>query len=296
MSQQQRRRAGASRDAEERYRSEVGKRGAPPPRGRSRRPLVWALAAIGVVLVAVVAIVAASALTGDSGGGSKAGEAPPAVSSAVANVPASVYDQVGSGLSQAAPERISAPALESGGKPQALYVGAEYCPYCAAERWALVLALERFGDFERLGATRSGEANIATFNFHDSRYTSPYLDFTAREIASNKIVDGRYKPLDRLTPKEEAIFRRYDPAGSIPFMDFGNRFVRTGATYDPSPLQGLTSDEIASTLDSPSDPIAQRIVGSSNVMSAALCDMTGGQPDDVCSSDAVKAGRAALSG
>ncbi len=32
------------------------------------------------------------------------------------------------------------PALTSGGKPQIVYMGAEYCPYCAAERWAMVVA------------------------------------------------------------------------------------------------------------------------------------------------------------
>ena len=35
------------------------------------------------------------------------------------------------------------PPLTSGGHPAVLYIGAEYCPYCAAERWAIVMTLLR---------------------------------------------------------------------------------------------------------------------------------------------------------
>ena len=40
--------------------------------------------------------------------------------------------------------------LTADGKPLVLYVGAEYCPYCAAERCAMVQALSRFGTFSNL--------------------------------------------------------------------------------------------------------------------------------------------------
>ena len=39
------------------------------------------------------------------------------------------------------------------GRPGVVYVGSEFCPYCAADRWALVVALSRFGTFAHLGAT-----------------------------------------------------------------------------------------------------------------------------------------------
>src|SRR5438270_1263439 len=41
-------------------------------------------------------------------------------------------------------QRVSAP-LRQGRKPVFLFVGAQYCPFCAAERWAVVKALSRFG-------------------------------------------------------------------------------------------------------------------------------------------------------
>ena len=49
-----------------------------------------------------------------------------------------------------APTTITGAPLTSGGKPEMLYIGAEYCPYCAAERWAMIVALSRFGTFSGL--------------------------------------------------------------------------------------------------------------------------------------------------
>ena len=37
--------------------------------------------------------------------------------------------------------------LTVNGTPEVLYMGADYCPFCAATRWGLVLALMRFGNF-----------------------------------------------------------------------------------------------------------------------------------------------------
>ena len=54
------------------------------------------------------------------------------------------------------PASIDAPALTADGKPEVLYVGAEYCPFCAAERWPVVVALSRFGTWSGLSATDVG--------------------------------------------------------------------------------------------------------------------------------------------
>ena len=65
------------------------------------------------------------------------------------------------------------------GKPRVLYVGAEYCPYCAAQRWAVAAALSRFGTFADLSETASATDDIhpdtATLSFHGSSYTSEYV-------------------------------------------------------------------------------------------------------------------------
>lgn len=59
-------------------------------------------------------------------------------------------------------------------------------------------------------------------------------------------------------------------ARSIPFIDFANRCVLTGASYDPRLLQGLTQAQIAEQLHLPRNPIAQGADGTANLMTAAI--------------------------
>src|SRR5205807_2939139 len=64
------------------------------------------------------------------------------------------------------------------GKPEFLYVGAEYCPYCAAERWSMVVALSRFGTFSQLYQTTSSASDVypstTTFSFYSLLYNGPF--------------------------------------------------------------------------------------------------------------------------
>ncbi|HSR26568.1 MAG TPA: DUF929 family protein, partial [Candidatus Eisenbacteria bacterium] len=71
-------------------------------------------------------------------------------------VPAADLDRIGLGSAGGKVVRISEPALAGPtGRPEVLYVGAEYCPYCAAERWPLIVALSRFGTFSGVRAAAS---------------------------------------------------------------------------------------------------------------------------------------------
>ena len=69
-------------------------------------------------------------------------------------IPASVFNTVGvtspiAGVTRLRPSRSSQPssATNAAGAtvPEVLYMGAEYCPYCAAQRWSTIIALSRFG-------------------------------------------------------------------------------------------------------------------------------------------------------
>ncbi len=71
-------------------------------------------------------------------------------------------------------------------------------------------------------------------------------------------------------------------AGAIPFIDFGNKWMIVGATYSPAVLQGLTWAQIAADLRVPSSPVAQGVLGTANVITAAICSTTGNQPAAVC--------------
>ena len=151
-----------------------------------RRRVLFAGASIGVVVLLLVGLVVAKAAglgSGDSGTDSTTSAQPAAASAAVVKavtaVPATVLDEVGPGDVQAVPRTVDAPALTADGKPKVLYVGAEYCPFCAAQRWPVVVALSRFGTWSGLGQTTSASDDVypdtATLSFHGATYTSDYL-------------------------------------------------------------------------------------------------------------------------
>jgi hypothetical protein len=181
----------------------------------------------------------------------------------------------------------------SDGKPLITYVGAEYCPYCAAERWAVAVALSRFGTFSGLSGTHSSGSDVypdtQTLSFYGSSYSSSYVDFQPVEEATNQEVDGTYPTLQTPTAAQSTLLSAYDQQGSIPFLDIADRNVVTGASYSPQVLQGLSQSQIAAQLGDPSSPVAQAIDGTANDITAAICSVTGNQPSSVCDSPAIAA-------
>jgi len=55
---------------------------------------------------------------------------------------------------------VSGTPLTSSGKPEALYIGAEFCPYCALQQWRLGVALSRFGAFSKLRTVHSSSIDL----------------------------------------------------------------------------------------------------------------------------------------
>lgn len=270
-----------------------------------RRRLLLAVGAVVLVVVIVGGLVTIRLV----GGGKKtatgpSGAADSGLVTALSSIPDSTFAAVGTSAVKAAPSAITAPALTAGGKPKVLYIGAEFCPYCAAERWPVTVALSRFGTFSNLGTTHSASEdvfpNTPTLSFHGATYTSQYLAFTGVETTTNEMVGNGYKPLDTPTAEDQKTFDTYnkppyvDSDGSIPFIDLGGKYVGSGATYSPDLLAGKTQTEIADALKDPSSPIAKAVVGSANVYTAAICKLTNNQPAKVCSTEAVTAAAAKL--
>ncbi|MEU4602224.1 DUF929 family protein [Kribbella sp. NPDC023972] len=269
-------------------------------RAERRKRLLIALGAVAIVVVVVGGLIVVRL----TGGGKQttatpSGTADTAIVSALAAVPATTFDQVGSDGVQGGPAAITAPALTANGKPKVLYIGAEYCPFCAAERWPVAVALSRFGSFSNLGTTHSASddvyPNTPTLSFHGATYTSQYLAFTGVETTTNQKVNGQYAPLDTPTAADQQTFDTYNQppyvqsGGSIPFIDLGGKFVSSGATYSPAILAGRTQADIANALKDPSSPISRAVDASANGYTAALCQVTGNQPGNVCTSPAVTA-------
>jgi hypothetical protein len=271
-------------------------------RERRRRKIFVAGAAVSAVVLTIMTMVVVKV----SGGGSKSAAASTAVPAGVmanlTGIPAATFDQVGLGDVNGLPKRIDGqPALTKNAKPFVLYVGAEYCPFCAAQRWPLVVALMRFGTFTGLQKSSSAAddayPSTPTLSFHGSTYRSDFLTFEGLETQTNVRVGSNYGPLEQPTAEQAAIMRKYNAtpfvdkqsAGAIPFIDFGNMFVLSGSMYSPDMLAGKSVDDIAAELSDPRNKLAQAIDGSANALTAVLCTLTGSKPATVCDSAAVKA-------
>src|SRR6516162_5173486 len=256
-----------------------------------------------VVLVIVLAFVLVKLSQGSPSNSSSTGTPLPAsVTSQVTGVPAATLDKVGKGLVPAftkgqppfAPG--SGAPLTSGGKPEMLYIGAEYCPYCAAMRWPMAVALSRFGTLTPLHGIHSSSsdvyANTATLTFYKSGYHSNYLAFTPVETMT---VDKTQ--LQNPTSAQNAVWARYEPnpqTRGFPFVAFSNKQVMKGYFYNPAVLQGQSWSQIAAALHDPTSPIAKSVLGAANYITGAICQMTNNQPANVCNSAAVTAVKSGL--
>src|SRR4029077_18361665 len=176
------------------------------------------------------------------------------------------------------------------GKPEVLYIGAEYCPFCAAERWAMIVALDKFGSFAGIGDSQSSATdvfpNTPTFTFRNATYTSNYISFVSVEQ-----LDRNHNRLQNVTADQTALVDAYDASGSIPFIDFANKYVVVGSQFSPAALRvgnsataaPYDSTQIASQLDNASSIFTQNIDGAANRLISAICKIDGGSPASVCS-------------
>ena len=78
-----------------------------------------------------------------------------------------------------------------------------------------------------------------------------------------------------------SLLNRYDPSGSIPFVDIGNRYLVPGIEY-PTYLQGMTWSQVAAALHDPSSQTAKYLDGTANRLTKAICALTGNQPATAC--------------
>jgi hypothetical protein len=280
----------------------AAQRAAERRRERRNRMFIAGGSILGVVVIVVAFLFFKTLNHGtpaSASSSSAAGTALPAsVVKDITSVPASTLTSVGAGTANAKSVAVvsSAKTLSAGGKPEVLYIGAQYCPYCAAERWAMAVALSRFGTFSGLSGIHSAGGqevypNTATLNFYKARYTSKYLTFTPveQETVSEK-------PLEKTTAAETALLTKYDSPpyvsaseqGAIPFIDFGGKYFVHGAQYDPQVLSGQTWAQVAAALQDPSSAIAKGADGAANMITATICKVTNNQPSNVCTSPVIK--------
>lgn len=276
---------------------------APAGEGVRKRTGLWSWLAIGVVFAVVGTIV----LVKVAGGGpsvatvSSLSPAPPAVAQEVTGIPPLVFNKVGV-TSPVVP--VTAPVVlgrpDPSAHPFVLFVGTEYCSFCAAERWPLIVALSRFGKFGTLYDVESTAIDFApdtpSFSFYGTTFHSKDLGFHAYEVTSDvvKADDDGYVGLMKLSSSARRLWQRYDPAGTYPFVDVDNEVVVLQSELSPETFAQTTREQVAADLVDPANPITQGIVASANYLTAAICHADGDRPGRVCDSPGVDAAFAAL--
>lgn len=273
---------------------------------RRARRVSMAITAVVVVVVVVIAMLVTKAIIerGHNGSPTATPLASKVVRTDLANIPQSVYDSIGPGSATSTPKPIPKGKLvTTHGKPRIFYVGGEFCPFCAAERWAMVAALNRFGHFSHLGEITSAGSpeyapDTATLSFEGATYTSKYISFKGYET-----YDRDHNRLDTLPTAEGVVFTKFDNppyvssanANTIPFVFIGGKYMISGASYDPIALQGLSHKTIANALSDPTRQVTEDIIGGANLFTAAICATTHNQPSSVCDSVGVTAAATAMS-
>ena len=183
----------------------------------------------------------------------------------------------------------------SGGKPTVVYIGGDNCPYCAIERWALVLALTRFGSFTGLQYMASapndvGPGNYATFTFVGSSYSSQYIAFRGYEVA-----DRSGNSLQSVPSNYSAAWQA-KTSGGVPFMNFGNVYLATGSILpDPTILTGKNWTSIITEISS-YQSTGVTIREGANLITAVICKLTQGAPLSICSASPINSVTSSISG
>lgn len=259
-----------------------------------------------VVLVAAGAATVVHLVTTPSGGKAPTvTAATPDVLKALASVSPAEENEVGLPSSVSVPQVANGqPALRiDGHSPAAFYIGGEFCPNCGAERWAVVMAFDRFGTFSGLKLTTSSpydaDPSTPTFSFYGSTYSSRYITLATDEAVGNDTTAlGTRKPLQPPTALESTLWQKYETMfgqeEAFPFVDVGNRVFVVTASYDPGVLAGLSATQVASDLYRATAPSTEDIVATATYLTAAVCSLTGQQPAAACSVGVVQHAESAM--
>jgi hypothetical protein len=299
----------AARLREKTARERIAAQQAAAKRAEARRRMLLFGSAILAVIAIVVGFVVyynvRSPSTTAVAAGAHGTVLPASTTADITGVSAATLNQVGAGsvpsyqgstYSGSPVDKITNTALTSGGKPEMLYIGAEFCPFCGAMRWSMAVALSRFGTFTTPlrgfhSSATDTDPSTPTLTFYKAGYTSKYLTFTPVE---NEDVNRNL--LQATTSSEQALWAKYDTTTTdgvtgvgYPFIDFGNKAIITAPLYDPAILKGMSWAQVAATLNDPSSPVAQAIDGTANYITAAICKMTGNKgPAGVCTAKSIK--------
>lgn len=262
---------------------------------------------LAAVLVAVLMLPVSVAHATPRTDGSR--PAPASVTRLVVGVPSRTLNKIGIGdVYRYGPQtfgafKLNGPPLISAGKPEVVTMNFAWCPHCAANSWALAIALSRFGTLTGLRLINTGTyyctlaaspCSLAPqqcypythgLSFFGTSFKSAYLSF-----AHIVLQDVHGHNLQHPSRKQFRSINQYDPgAGSAPALDMGGMVGFIGPGYDPGALHAKTWSQIAGSLADPHSKVARHVDGLANLYTAAMCKLTKGRPAAVCRSKGVLA-------
>ncbi len=189
---------------------------------------------------------------------------------------------------------LSGTLMTSNGEPEVLYVGGEFCPFCAVERWAIVVALSQFGTFSGLEYMQSSSTdvnpNTPTFTFN-----GPSFSYASKDVVFVPVEEYNRSEavIQNLTTQQSSLVSQYDvcssssteSSGGIPFVDIANLYGVTCGAQSSIVLSDENWTQVASQLNNPSSNVAQQIDGAANTLISAICaaDARAGITPHVCS-------------
>jgi hypothetical protein len=154
----------------------------------------------------------------------------------------------------------------------------------------MAVALSKFGTFTGLRGIHSSSSDVPPEHPHPDLLQDGLHEQVPGVHAGRDHHRGQEHPPAEDDAAQQALLSKYDAppyvsqgsTGAIPFVDFGNKFLISGASYNPAVLQGKSWSEVAAALSDPASPISQGAVGAANSMTAAICKLTNNQPATAC--------------
>ena len=177
-------------------------------------------------------------------------------------------------------QNVTGPLFSLNGKPILVSATGEFCSPCALQRWPLIMALMRFGNFTSLEYMTSSvaEGDYSTFALAASRYNSSYLVFQPYAVFNRA-----GNPLDTLPTNYSSADQQYGNS-KIPFLDFADEYVISGPILpDPGLLGTKNWTQIISSIQT-GDTLGSQIRQAANLITAIICKTTGNKPASVCDS------------
>ena len=191
------------------------------------------------------------------------------------------------------------------GKPSVIYLGSITCVFCGENRWAMALALSRFGTFNQLykGYSSLGDSDVPTLYWNKdnyntpglnltNHYTSPYINFISLEdeypitggfaLQPMSVIGGEVNSsnnqsdiaafnlinkLNNFNGTPYTIWGNYQLDGADG-VDFGNTTTIVGGYPE---LTFMTHAQILNSLNSPNDQFAWSEYAAADFYTAEMC-------------------------